>query len=159
MTVLDTSDLDLAGALDALLTGESDRVANLANASALLAERIDDVNWVGFYLFDGTELVVGPFQGRAACVRIALGRGVCGTAAAERTTMVVPDVHAFDGHIACDARSRSEVVVPLVADGELLGVLDVDSPTPDRFDAALVAQIEAAARVIVTHVASNGARA
>jgi GAF domain-containing protein len=150
MSVVNTADLDLDRALEALLAGEPDRTANLANASALLAERVEDCNWIGFYLFDGTELVVGPFQGRPACVRIPLGKGVCGTAATERTTQVVPDVFAFPGHIACDAASRSEVVVPLVtSDGSLIGVLDVDSPTVDRFDADLVAQLESAAAVIV----------
>lgn len=155
MTVPDTTGLDLVPALDALLDGEPNRTANLANAAALLADRVEDVNWVGFYLFDGTELVVGPFQGRPACVRIALGSGVCGTAAAERRTVVVPDVHAFPGHIACDARSRSEVVVPLTVDGALFGVLDVDSPTPDRFDAGLVAELEAAARTVESHLATT----
>lgn len=140
---------DLAASLDALLAGERDRVANLANASALLADALDDVNWIGFYLYDGTELVVGPFQGQPACVRIPIGSGVCGTAAAERRTLVVPDVHAFEGHIACDARSRSEVVIPMVHDGELLGVLDVDSPSLDRFTDADVAALEAAVAVLV----------
>ena len=154
MSVTDTSQLDLERALSALLAGEPDRTANLANASALLAERIDDCNWIGFYLFDGTELVVGPFQGRPACVRIPLGKGVCGTAAEQRTTQVVADVHEFPGHIACDVASRSEVVVPLISpDGTLIGVLDVDSPSIDRFDADLVQQLEAAAAVIVEALA------
>ncbi len=129
---------ELARALDALLTGETDRIANLANAAALLWEGIPDINWVGFYLSDGEGgLVLGPFQGRPACTRIAPGRGVCGAAAVERHTVVVPDVHAFPGHIACDAASRSEIVVPLPASsgGAVYGVLDVDSPTPARFDA------------------------
>lgn len=120
--------------LAALLEGEPNRVANLANASALLAQFLDRVNWVGFYLLEGDELVLGPFQGLPACVRIPLGKGVCGTAAQRRQTVVVPDVHAFPGHIACDAASRSEIVIPLFVDGELVGVLDIDSPEPDRFD-------------------------
>lgn len=138
--------------LAALLEGETNAVANLANASALLNDSLERINWVGFYLFDGTELVVGPFQGRTACVRIALGRGVCGTAAAERRTLVVPDVHAFAGHIACDERSQSEVVVPLVLDGQLLGVLDVDSPELNRFDEADAAGLELFAGELVRHL-------
>jgi GAF domain-containing protein len=119
----------------ALIADESDFIANAANFSSLVYHSLPDLNWAGFYLFDGTELVVGPFQGKPACVRIALGRGVCGTAARERRTQVVPDVHAFPGHIACDSASRSEIVVPLVAsDGTLIGVWDVDSPVPNRFD-------------------------
>lgn len=125
---------DLAASLAALLDGETDALANLANASALLAEALDRINWCGFYLLRGDELVLGPFQGKSACVRIALGRGVCGTAAARRETLVVPDVHAFPGHIACDAASRSEIVVPILANGRLCGVLDVDAPETSRFD-------------------------
>jgi GAF domain-containing protein len=118
-----------------LLAGERDLVANAANFSALVFNSLPDLNWAGFYLFDGTELVVGPFQGKPACVRIALGRGVCGTAAQTRQIQRVHDVNAFDGHIACDAASQSEIVVPLVkADGSLLGVWDVDSPRVGRFD-------------------------
>jgi L-methionine (R)-S-oxide reductase len=118
-----------------LMLGESDMIANAANFSALIFNSLPEVNWAGFYLFDGNELVVGPFQGKPACIRIALGRGVCGTAAQNRQTQLVRDVHAFDGHIACDAASQSEIVVPLVkADGTLLGVWDVDSPVIDRFD-------------------------
>ncbi|HTW82862.1 MAG TPA: GAF domain-containing protein [Candidatus Sulfotelmatobacter sp.] len=117
----------------ALLDGERDLIANAANLSALLYQALPDVNWVGVYLRRGDELVLGPFQGRPACTRIALGAGVCGSAARERRTLVVPDVHAFPGHIACDAASRSEIVVPLLADGEVVGVLDVDSPREDRF--------------------------
>jgi GAF domain-containing protein len=119
--------------LDALLAGETDVVANAANTAALIFHGVPELNWVGFYFLKGGELVVGPFQGRPACVRIALGKGVCGTAAARRETIVVPDVHAFDGHIACDSASESEIVVPLVRDGELLGVLDLDSPRKARF--------------------------
>jgi GAF domain-containing protein len=125
---------DLAGAVQALLAGESDALANLANAGALLKDALDRVNWCGFYLLKGDELVLGPFQGKTACVRIALGRGVCGTAAAKRETIVVPDVHAFPGHIACDSASRSEIVVPILEGGRLRGVLDVDSPEVGRFD-------------------------
>lgn len=118
-----------------LLAGETDRIANAANFSALVFHGLPDLNWAGFYFHDGRELVVGPFQGLPACVRIPVGRGVCGTAAATGATQVVPDVHAFPGHIACDAASRSEIVVPLVrGDGSLLGVFDVDSPLPGRFD-------------------------
>jgi L-methionine (R)-S-oxide reductase len=142
----------LAEQLDALLAGETDRTANLANAGALLFEAIDRVNWVGFYLAQGDELVLGPFQGRPACTRIFIGSGVCGTAAQERTTLVVPDVHAFDGHIACDAASRSELVVPLVKDGALLGVLDVDSPELARFTARDRAGIELFASTLLRHL-------
>ena len=125
----------LAADLAALTAGERDLIANLANAAALLYHSLPDVNWAGFYLLRDGELVVGPFQGKPACVRIALGRGVCGTAAERRATVIVDDVHAFPGHIACDAASSSEIVVPLLKDGALLGVLDVDSPSRQRFDA------------------------
>lgn len=124
----------LRAAAGALMEGERDVIANAANLAALLFHELADVNWVGFYFFRDGELVVGPFQGRPACVRIALGAGVCGTAAATLTTQRVADVHSFAGHIACDAASNSEIVVPLVRNGELLGVLDVDSPSFDRFD-------------------------
>ena len=118
-----------------LLAGEHALIANAANFSALIYHSLPELNWAGFYLFDGHELVVGPFQGKPACIRIALGRGVCGTAAQTRQTQLVRDVHAFDGHIACDAASQSEIVVPLVrANGALLGVWDVDSPLIGRFD-------------------------
>ncbi|AJE51059.1 MULTISPECIES: GAF domain-containing protein [Paenibacillus] len=122
------------GQLRALVHDESNRIANLANASALLGHFLPDVNWSGFYLYDGTELVLGPFQGLPACIRIPLGRGVCGTAAAERRTLVIDDVHAFPGHIACDAASNSEIVIPLIKNDELIGVLDIDSPLKNRFD-------------------------
>lgn len=125
---------ELAKQARALLDGEHDRIANAANLSALAYQALPDLNWVGFYFFDGTELVLGPFQGKPACVRIALNRGVCGAAASQRQTQLVPDVHAFPGHIACDAASRSEIVVPLVHQGQLIGVWDVDSPVSDRFD-------------------------
>ena len=120
--------------LHAVLHGERDWICNLAQTSALLMDLVPDLNWAGFYLLRGGTLVLGPFQGRVACTRIPLGRGVCGTAATRRTTVVVPDVHAFPGHIACDDRSRSEIVVPLLHQGRLLGVLDLDSPRPQRFD-------------------------
>ncbi|MEP7247695.1 MAG: GAF domain-containing protein [Gammaproteobacteria bacterium] len=124
----------LASELKGLLTGEHDLIANAANTTALIYDALPDINWCGVYLLKGGELVVGPFQGKPACVRIALGKGVCGTAAAQRETIVVPDVNEFPGHIACDAASRSEIVIPLLAGEELLGVLDLDSPSPARFD-------------------------
>jgi GAF domain-containing protein len=120
--------------LKSLIHDEPSSIANLANASALLNSFLTEINWVGFYLYDGQELVLGPFQGLPACIRIPLNRGVCGTAAAERKTMVVNDVHEFPGHIACDAAANSEIVVPLIKNGELLGVLDIDSPMKGRFD-------------------------
>lgn len=125
---------ELAAQARALLAGERDLIANAANFSALAYQALPDINWAGFYFHDGHELVLGPFQGKPACVRIALSRGVCGAAASQRQTQVVPDVHAFPGHIACDAASRAEIVVPLVHEGRLLGVWDVDSPLPGRFD-------------------------
>ena len=125
---------ELTGQLRALLAGERDWLANLANTSALIFQHLPGLNWAGFYLWRGGELVVGPFQGKPACVRIALGRGVCGAAVAERRSQVVADVHAFPGHIACDAASRSELVVPLLRGDAILGVLDLDSPRPGRFD-------------------------
>lgn len=123
--------LRLAGAL---FEGEPDFIANAANLSALLYESLPDLNWCGFYLLRGADLVLGPFQGKIACVRIPLGRGVCGTSAQRRQTLIVPDVEAFPDHIVCDAASRSEIVVPLVAAGRVLGVLDIDSPSSGRFD-------------------------
>ncbi len=134
---------DLRSALDALTADEADPIANMANASALLMQYLPDLNWAGFYRLIGDELVLGPFQGKAACIRIAMGRGVCGTAAATRATQVVADVHAFPGHIACDADSRSEVVVPIVVGDRLIGVLDLDSPVAGRFDDADRAGCEA----------------
>ena len=133
----------------ALLHGERDRIANAANLSALVCNALPDLNWVGFYFFDGSELVVGPFQGLPACVRIALDRGVCGAAASTRQTQRIADVEAFPGHIACDAASRSELVVPLVHDGKLVGVFDLDSPRLDRFDAHDQDGLEAIARIFV----------
>ncbi|WP_322923549.1 GAF domain-containing protein [Paenibacillus campi] len=120
--------------LKGLIYDESDRIANLSNAAALLKQFLHDTNWTGFYLYDGNELVLGPFQGLPACIRIPLGKGVCGTAAAERRTLLVADVHEFPGHIACDAASNSEIVVPLVRGDELIGVIDIDSPLKNRFD-------------------------
>ena len=118
----------------ALLADETDRIANAANLAALLFSELPDLNWAGFYFFDGTELVVGPFQGNPACVRIPMGRGVCGTAAETRSTQVVANVQEFSDHIACDAASNSEIVIPLVRGDTLIGVLDLDSPSFDRFD-------------------------
>ena len=137
----------------ALLDGERDRIANAANLSALVNQALPQLNWVGFYFFDGTELVVGPFQGLPACVRIPLDKGVCGAAASSRLTQRVADVHAFPGHIACDAASRSEVVVPLTRGDELIGVFDLDSPVPARFDAEDQAGLEALAQVYVESLA------
>jgi L-methionine (R)-S-oxide reductase len=125
---------ELQQQLAGLLKGERDGLANCANTAALIYHALAELNWAGFYFLRDGELVLGAFQGKVACVRIPLGRGVCGTAAGRREKLVVPDVHAFPGHIACDADSRSEIVVPLMRGGTLLGVLDVDSPRPDRFD-------------------------
>ena len=136
-----------------LLAGEQDRIANAANLSALVYHALPSLNWVGFYFFDGRELVVGPFQGLPACVRIPLDKGVCGAAARMRTTQRVADVHAFPGHIACDAASRSEVVVPLLRGGELIGVFDLDSPEPDRFDADDQHGLEAIAQAFMESLA------
>ncbi len=124
---------DLALALEGLVSGETDAIANMANAAALIWETLPDLNWAGFYRNVNGELVLGPFQGRPACIRIKFGEGVCGTAAATRQVQRIDDVHAFPGHIACDAASASEIVVPLIRDGELLGVLDLDSPNKARF--------------------------
>ena len=143
---------DLAASLDALLEAEPDPLANLANASALLAQALDGINWCGFYLVRGGDLVLGPFQGKPACVRIAFGKGVCGTAAARGESLVVPDVLAFPGHIACDEASRSEIVVPIVAGGTLRGVLDVDAPIAARFDDEDRKGLEEFVRTLVPHV-------
>jgi GAF domain-containing protein len=126
---------DLASALEGLVSGETDAIANMANAAALIWETLPELNWAGFYRNVGGELVLGPFQGRPACVRIAFGQGVCGVAAATRQVQRVEDVNAFPTHIACDSASASEIVVPLIRDGELLGVLDIDSPRTGRFTA------------------------
>ncbi len=133
----------------ALVYGEADRIANAANLSALVYHALPELNWVGFYFYDGKELVVGPFQGLPACVRIPLSKGVCGAAASSRQTQRIDDVDAFPGHIACDSASRSELVVPLVHNGELIGVLDIDSPVLARFDADDQLGLEAIAQVFV----------
>ena len=125
---------DLASALEGLVAGEPDGIANMANAAALIWESLPDINWAGFYRMIDGELVLGPFHGRPACIRIKLGEGVCGTAAATREVQLVEDVHAFPGHIACDSASASEIVVPLIRDGEVVAVLDIDSPSLARFD-------------------------
>ena len=126
---------ELASALEALVAGESDPIANMANAAALIWETLPELNWAGFYRNVGGELMLGPFQGRPACIRIPFGRGVCGVAAETLEVQRIDDVHAFDGHIACDSASESELVVPIVRDGQLLGVLDLDSPSKGRFTA------------------------
>lgn len=140
---------ETADAAEALVAGEPDGIANMANLAALIWQAIPDLNWAGFYRFDGRELVLGPFQGKAACIRIPLEKGVCGAAARTRETQRVDDVHAFPGHIACDADSRSELVVPVVAGGRLIGVLDLDSPLPSRF----TADDQAGAEALVARVA------
>ena len=122
--------------LAGLMEGERDAIPNLANMSALINQALHTINWAGFYLMKDGMLVLGPFQGNPACIRIPVGRGVCGTAAQQKQTQLVRDVHLFPGHIACDAQSQSEIVVPMLMDGEVLGVLDIDSPVKDRFDAA-----------------------
>jgi GAF domain-containing protein len=124
----------LVSQLRSLLSGQRDMIANAANLAALLFHELDDVNWVGFYFLKGGQLIVGPFQGRPACVSIPLGKGVCGTAAATQQIQNIHDVHDFEGHIACDMNSRSEIVIPLIRNGKVLGVLDLDSPSPGRFD-------------------------
>ncbi|WP_071460398.1 GAF domain-containing protein [Bacillus massilinigeriensis] len=136
--------------LRSLLQGESNVIANLSNASALLNQFLDRINWVGFYLIDESELVLGPFQGLPACVRIPLGRGVCGTAAEKRETMRIEDVHAFPGHIACDAASKSEIVIPLLNGEKLIGVLDIDSPETSRFDELDQKKLEEFCAVLMT---------
>lgn len=142
----------LAEQAQALFHGERDRIANAANLSALIAHSLPDLNWSGFYLFDGRELVLGPFQGKPACIRIALGKGVCGTAAATRRTQRIANVHDFPGHIACDAASNSEIVIPLLDGDALLGVLDLDSPRLNRFDADDQAGLERLAALWVQAV-------
>ena len=140
---------DLLALAEGVLAGERDPWANAANAASLVYERLRGLNWAGFYFLRGGGLVVGPFQGRVACVRIPLGQGVCGTAAERRATLIVPDVHRFPGHIACDSASNSEIVVPLVEDGRLIGVLDLDSPRFDRFTAADARLLESLAAKVV----------
>jgi len=149
---------DLLGATDALTAGEPDAVANMANVAALLWEFLPDLNWAGFYRVgptkagDAEELVLGPFVGRPACIRIPFGTGVCGTAAQSRATQLVADVHAFPGHIACDAASASELVVPVLRDGAVIAVIDLDSPTPARFTAEDAAGIEALATLLAARI-------
>jgi L-methionine (R)-S-oxide reductase len=139
--------------LQALLHGEKNQIANLSNTSSLLNQFLDRINWVGFYLMDeNNELVLGPFQGLPACVRIALGKGVCGTSAKNMETIRVGDVHQFPGHIACDAASNSEIVIPLIKDGKLLGVLDIDSPEKNRFDELDQEQLEGITAILVEHL-------
>jgi L-methionine (R)-S-oxide reductase len=139
--------------LAALLDGEKNQIANLSNTSALLNQFLDRINWVGFYLMDeNNELVLGPFQGLPACVRIPLGKGVCGTSAKTRETLRVEDVHQFPGHIACDAASNSEIVIPLIKDGKLLGVLDIDSPEKNRFDEMDQEQLEELTAILVEYL-------
>ncbi|MEH7246579.1 GAF domain-containing protein [Neobacillus niacini] len=139
--------------LQALLHGEENQIANLSNTSALLNQFLDRINWVGFYLLDdNNELVLGPFQGLPACVRIPLNKGVCGTAAKNLETIRVADVHEFPGHIACDAASNSEIVIPLIKDGKLLGVLDIDSPEKNRFDEMDQEQLEEITAILVEHL-------
>ena len=133
---------DILSAVEGLVSAESDMIANMANIAAVLFEALPRINWAGFYLLREGELVLGPFQGRVACTRIALGRGVCGKAASERSIQRIDDVHSFPGHIACDAASASEIVLPLVRNGELLGVLDIDSPEQARFGDAEQAVLE-----------------
>lgn len=138
--------------LDALLQGEPDVIANLANASALLNQFLENVNWVGFYILRDDELVLGPFQGLPACVRIKPGSGVCGTAVSTKESQLVPDVHQFPGHIACDAASQSEVVVPIFKNGEVFGVLDIDSPSKSRFDETDQKYLEEFVKVLEKHI-------
>lgn len=143
---------DLVSAADALTAGEPDGVANMANVAALLWQLVPDLNWAGFYRAIGEELVLGPFCGKPACIRIPFGRGVCGAAAASGESQLVADVHAFPGHIACDAASRSELVVPILRDGAVIAVIDLDSPSPARFDADDQAGIEALAELLASRL-------
>jgi len=143
---------DLLAACDAITAGESDAIANMANVASLLWQYLPDLNWAGFYRNVGDELVLGPFQGKAACIRIPFGKGVCGAAAATRETQLVADVHAFPGHIACDAASRAELVVPIVSGDRVVAVIDLDSPEPSRFDEEDAAGIEQIARLLMDRV-------
>lgn len=145
----------LAGELAALLEGEQDLIARAANTSALIFGAVPDINWAGFYFLRGSVLVVGPFQGKPACTRIPLGNGVCGTAAARRETTIVPDVDRFPGHIACDTASRSEIVIPLLVRGTILGVLDIDSPSTARFDSIDARGLEQLAAVFLSGLESD----
>lgn len=146
---------ELRHAATAIVEGERDAIANMANSAALIWQFLPDLNWAGFYRLLDDELVLGPFQGKAACIRIPMGSGVCGTAAASRQTQCIADVHAFPGHIACDAVSASEIVVPLVHEGILIGVLDLDSPIPARFDAEDVAGLEALCAAIAPSLSAG----
>jgi len=143
---------DLLAACDAITAGESDAIANMANVASLLWQYLPDLNWAGFYRNVGDELVLGPFQGKAACIRIPFGKGVCGAAAATRETQLVADVHTFPGHIACDAASRAELVVPIVSGDRVVAVIDLDSPEPSRFDEEDAAGIEQIARLLMDRV-------
>ena len=143
---------ELLAAADGLTAGEPDAIANMANLSALVWQLVPDLNWVGFYRVLGDELVLGPFCGKPACIRIPLGRGVCGTAAASGETQLVADVHAFAGHIACDSASRSELVVPVTREGAVVAVIDLDSPRPARFDAEDRAGFEALAALVADRI-------
>lgn len=143
---------DLLSAAEALTRDEPDAVANMANLSALIWQYLPDLNWAGFYRLVGDELVLGPFQGKPACIRIPIGRGVCGAAAASRETQLVEDVHAFPGHIACDAASASEIVVPVLVEGRLIAVLDLDSPRPARFDSVDARGLEALVAAIAARI-------
>ena len=143
---------ELVSAADALTSGEPDGIANMANVAALVWQLVPGLNWAGFYRMVGGELVLGPFCGKPACIRIPLGQGVCGTAAASAQTQLVEDVHAFPGHIACDADSRSELVVPMLRDGEVVALIDLDSPSPARFDADDQAGFEALAALLATRI-------
>jgi L-methionine (R)-S-oxide reductase len=149
---------DLHAAMDALTADEPDPIANMANAAALIWEYLPDINWAGFYRMVDGELVLGPFQGKAACIRIAMGKGVCGTAAETRQTQLIDDVHAFPGHIACDGASASELVVPIIHDAVLFGVLDLDSPTLARFDAEDAAGCEALINLLAPRLCASVGR-
>ncbi len=142
--------------LAALLSGETDATANLANTAALIYDQLPDINWAGFYLLRENELVLGPFQGKPACVRIPLGKGVCGAAVVRRSSLVVPNVHRFPEHIACDSASRSEIVIPLSGPNHFLGVLDIDSPVENRFDELDRAGLETLCSLLVHHLAPDG---
>ncbi|HLU92295.1 MAG TPA: GAF domain-containing protein [Pedomonas sp.] len=144
---------ELLTQLDGLTHGEPDPIANMANAASLIFNSLPDLNWAGFYRLMGDVLVLGPFMGRPACIRIPIGKGVCGTAVAENATQLVPDVHAFPGHIACDSASRSELVVPITVGGRIIGVLDLDSPSPARFDAEDAAGCERLMALLAPRIA------
>lgn len=146
---------DIIAQFRALLEGENDFIANMANGASLLYHLLEDINWVGFYVYKDDQLILGPFHGKPACVRIAIGKGVCGTAAATRRTVVVPNVHEFPGHIACDAASQSEIVVPMLKGDRLIGVLDIDSPIKRRFDDTDRHYAEEIVRILLEYSAIN----